>query len=120
MLFNSLHFLIFLPIVIVLYFSIPHKYRWILLLISSFYFYMSWKPEFIILIIISTLIDYFAAIQIYKSNTQRVKRLFLGFSLLSNLGLLFTFKYFNFFSDSIREILSQVSIQLNPFTLKLL
>ncbi|MBI4155166.1 MBOAT family protein [Candidatus Woesearchaeota archaeon] len=120
MLFNSLHFLIFFPIVVVLYFSIPHKYRWVFLLISSYYFYMSWKAEYIILIIISTLIDYIAGIQIFKSQTQRMKNLILCLSLLSNLGLLFAFKYFNFFGDTIREILQVFTIQLNPMTLKVL
>jgi len=120
MLFNSLHFLIFFPIAVVLYFIIPHKYRWVFLLISSYYFYMSWKAEYIILIIISTLIDYIAGIQIYNSKTQRRKNLILCLSLLSNLGLLFAFKYFNFFSDAIREILQVFTIQLNPMTLKVL
>lgn len=120
MLFNSLHFLVFLPIVIALYFSIPHRFRWILLLVSSYYFYMSWKAEYIILIIISTLIDYIAGIQIDKSETKGRKKLFLGFSLLTNFTLLFSFKYFNFFSDSMRAILQQFSIQLNPITLKVL
>jgi len=120
MLFNSLHFLIFFPIVVALYFSIPHKYRWILLLISSYYFYMSWKAEYIILIMISTLIDYFSGIEINKSKTKKRKRTFLVLSLFTNLGLLFAFKYFNFFSDSIRVVLQQFSIQLNPITTKFL
>jgi len=120
MLFNSLHFLIFFPIVVGLYFSIAHKYRWILLLISSYYFYMSWKPEYIILIMISTIIDYIAGIQIHKSITKNRKKLFLSLSLLSNLGLLFAFKYFNFFSDSVRSILKQLSIPFDPITLKIL
>ena len=120
MLFNSIHFLIFFPIVILLYFSIPHKYRWILLLASSYYFYMSWKAEYIILIMISTLVDYISGIQIHKSTSQRRKNLFLGFSLASNFGLLFAFKYFNFFSDSFRILLQQFTIQLSPLTLKVL
>jgi alginate O-acetyltransferase complex protein AlgI len=81
---------------------------------------MSWKPEYIILIMISTLIDYVAGIQIHKSITKKRKQFFLGLSLFSNLGLLFAFKYFNFFSDSVREILQQFSIQLNPITLQVL
>lgn len=55
MIFNSLKFLLFFIIITLTYFSIKHKYRWIVLLIGSYYFYMSWKPEYIILIIISTL-----------------------------------------------------------------
>ncbi|MFH1642599.1 MAG: MBOAT family O-acyltransferase [Nanoarchaeota archaeon] len=120
MLFNSLHFLLFFPIVVIVYFSISHKYRWILLLISSYYFYMSWKAEYIILIMISTLIDYVSGIQIYNSKTQKRKKIYLVLSLLSNLGLLFVFKYLNFFSDSVRTLLQQFSIQLNPITLKVL
>ena len=81
---------------------------------------MSWKAEYIILIIISTLIDYIVGIQIYNSKSKKIKDIFLGLSLFSNLGILFAFKYFNFFSDSVREILQQFSIQLNPITLKVL
>ncbi len=118
--FTSITFLIFFSIVVFLYFSIPHKYRWILLLIASYYFYMSWKPEYIILIMVSTLIDYISGIKMSESKNQRTKTVFLILSLLSNLGLLFAFKYFNFFSDSVREILSLFSIPLSPLTLKVL
>ena len=120
MLFNSIQFLLFFSIVFVLYFSIPHRFRWVLLLISSYYFYMSWKPEYIILIMISTLVDYIAGIQIHESKTQKRKKIFLGFSILSNIGMLFGFKYFNFFSDSFRDVLSSFSIPLDPFTIKVL
>ncbi|MDA1196368.1 MAG: MBOAT family protein [Nanoarchaeota archaeon] len=120
MLFNSLHFLIFFPIVLFIYFSIAHKYRWIVLLLSSYYFYMSWKPEYIILIMISTIIDYIAAIQIEKSESKARKKNFLILSLATNLGLLFAFKYFNFFSESTRAILQHFAIPLDPMTLKVL
>ena len=120
MLFNSLHFLIFFPIILFLYFTIPHKYRWTILLAGSYYFYMSWKAEYIILIMISTLIDYVAGIQIDKAVSRTRKKIFLGLSLFTNLGLLFAFKYFNFFSDSTRIFLQQFAIQLNPLTLKVL
>ncbi len=81
---------------------------------------MSWKAEYIILIMISTLIDYLAGIQIFKSKTQKRKTFFLIISIITNLGLLFAFKYFNFFSESVRAVLQQFSIQLNPITLKVL
>ena len=95
MLFNSLQFLIFLPIVIILYYSTPFKYRWILLLAASYYFYMCWRVNYIFLILFSTLIDYFCARQIEKKKEKRKKRIFLIISLLTNLGLLGTFKYVN-------------------------
>lgn len=120
MLFNSIHFLIFFLLVITLYFSIKHKYRWILLLISSYYFYMSFKLEYIILLMVSTSIAYIAGLQIYQSKTQGRKKLFLGLSILTNLGLLFGFKYFNFFSNSVREFLNLFSIPFHPITLKIL
>src|SRR3989339_515424 len=118
MLFNSLHFLIFFPLVVVLYFSIHHKYRWILLLVSSYYFYMSWKAEYIILIIISTLIDYFVGLKIEQTDNQSKRKRYLIFSLASNLGILFLFKYFNFFSDSFRVLLAQFSIPFNEMHLQ--
>jgi D-alanyl-lipoteichoic acid acyltransferase DltB (MBOAT superfamily) len=61
--FTSITFLIFFPAVVFLYFSLPHKYRWILLLIASYYFYMSWKPEYIILLAFSTLVDFISGIK---------------------------------------------------------
>ena len=61
MLFNSGQFLIFLPIVMVLYFAFPQRYRWAFLLASSYFFYMCWRPEYIVLIVASTVVDYFAA-----------------------------------------------------------
>jgi len=120
MFFNSIQFLIFFPVVVIIYFALPYKYRWIALLIASYYFYMCWKAEYIILIIASTLIDYYAAIQMerHKNKSQRKKYLLL--SLFSNLGLLFAFKYFHFFSDSLQFALNQFNIFYESPTFKLL
>ncbi len=101
MLFNSFHFLVFFPVVVFIYFALPHKWRKHLLLLASWYFYMSWKVEYIFLIIFSTLIDYFAAIKIQKTKNVKRKKNFLYLSLIVNLGTLFAFKYFNFFSENI-------------------
>jgi len=110
MLFNSAEFIIFFPIVALLYFALPHKWRWSLLLVASYYFYMCWKAEYIILIIASTLIDYFAGLRMGKisQKTRRLKYLLL--SLCTNLGLLFAFKYFNFFNESTRAIFNQFNL----------
>ena len=113
MLFNSLQYVIFLPIVVMLYFLIPYKYRIYLLLAASYYFYMCWKVEYIFLILGSTLIDYYAGIQIEKSRTQRRKKRFLVLSILTNLGILFSFKYFNFINDSVRAVFDQFNIFYN-------
>lgn len=110
MLFNSIEFLIFLPIVVIVYFLLNYRHRWIFLLIASYYFYMSWKPEYIILIVVSTLVDYVCGLQMGQAKNQKTKKLLLIISLVSNLGILFCFKYFNFFNDSFREVFHYYSI----------
>lgn len=106
MLFNSTHFLFFFPIVVFLYFLLSPKYRWILLLAASYYFYMSWNPTYLILILTSTVITYLSGIFIYNTNSKRKKKTYLIGSLLSNLSILFMFKYFNFTVESINIIFS--------------
>ncbi len=119
-LFNSFAFAIFLPIVFILYWFMPHKYRWFFLLISSYYFYMSWNPTYIILIFGTTVISYLAAIGIENTMNQMTKRLFLIGVVIVSLGTLFVFKYLNFCLVSLGELLKVFSIQWSPFTLDLL
>ena len=120
MLFNSLHFVVFFPIVVILYFSIPHRFRWIFLVAASYYFYMCWKAEYILLILASTLVDYFAGIKMEEATTKKIRRRFLILSLCSNLGLLFTFKYFNFFSDSFQIVFDSLNLFIDSPTFRLL
>ena len=120
MLFNSLTFLIFFPIVIVLYFALPHRWRWMLLLGASYYFYMSWRPEYALLLLTSTLIDYYAALQMDKCARQSQKRKFLALSLIGNLGLLIAFKYFNFMSENFNLLFTAVNIHYHFPELKVL
>lgn len=103
MLFNSIEFLIFFPIVTILYFLLPHKVRWLLLLVSSCLFYMAFVPKYIIILAVTIIIDYFSGIIIARINPKR-KRLFLIISLLTNIGMLFVFKYFNFFNQNIASL----------------
>lgn len=105
MLFNSIDFLLFLPISIGLYFLTSQKYRWLILLALSYFFYMMWEPKFITLILISTLADYLISIQIYKSKILVRKKLFLVLSIITNLGILITFKYNNFFIQNANELI---------------
>ena len=96
MLFNSLHFIIFLPVVLFLY-NIAGKYKNHLLLVASFYFYMAWNYYFIALLLFSIVIDYFAALSISRLPDESPKRkLYLFLSLFVNLGFLAYFKYTNF------------------------
>jgi len=110
MLFNTIQFVFFLPLIVIFYYLIPQKYRWVLLLAGSYYFYMCWKVEYIFLILASTLIDYFSGIQIEKKKTKKGKLPFLILSLITNLGLLFAFKYFNFFSESFDLLFQKINI----------
>ncbi len=80
---------------------------------ASYYFYMCWKVEYVILIIISTLVDYIAGIQMGKATDKSRKRKFLVLSLVINLGLLFVFKYYNFFNDSARAVFNHFNIFYN-------
>ena len=100
MLFDSVEFLVFLPLIVGLYYLLPHRFRWVLLLIGSYVFYGSWKVEFLLLIMYSTCVDYLAAIRIEKAGEKVRKRFWLTLSLISNFGVLFIFKYFNFFIGS--------------------
>lgn len=104
MFFNSIHYLLFFPIVVILYFITPYKYRWALLLIASYYFYMVWKPIYILLIILSTLIDYYCSIQMGKIEIKSKRLPYITISIVSNLLILGAFKYFNFFNTAAHDI----------------
>lgn len=104
MLFNSLHFLVFFPIVFFLYFMVPARWQQVLLLAASVYFYMAWKPLYIFIILGTVTVDYLAALQIEKCVDARRRTLFLVASLCVNLGILFLFKYFNFFVSTANDL----------------
>jgi D-alanyl-lipoteichoic acid acyltransferase DltB (MBOAT superfamily) len=110
MLFNSLHYLIYLPIVVGGYYLCPHRWRWLLLLIASYYFYMCWKAEYAILLLISTSVAYAAGLGIAGTEDEGKRKRYLWSSLTALLGILFTFKYYNFVSDSLRALLAKFSI----------
>ena len=110
MLFNSIDYLLFLPVVVALYFSIPAKLRWILLLIASYYFYMCWKAEYVILILFTTLLDYAVALKIAGSSSRKIKKRWLVLSIAVNLGMLAGFKYLNFFSQSVNMVFDEFNI----------
>lgn len=112
MLFNSLHFLIFFPVVTTLYFLLPHRFRWQLLLVASCYFYMAFRPVYILILVFTIIIDYTAAILIENSEGRRRQLLLLA-SIFANLGVLAFFKYYNFFNQSLRELLGVVGLSLH-------
>lgn len=100
MLFNSINFLIFFSLVTSLYFLLPHKFRWILLLLSSCYFYMAFVPIYILILAFAIIIDYFAGIYI-ENTTGKKKHAILICSLAANIGILVLFKYYNFINTNL-------------------
>ena len=118
MLFNSLNFAIFFPCVFLLYWLLPSRFRIYILFISSYYFYMSWNAKYVILILFTTIVSYTAAILLERCKTQSAKRFILVLTLLSCLGVLFTFKYFNFFSQALSDFMKAFAINLHPVTLQ--
>lgn len=118
--FNSWQFLVFLPIVIIGYYLLPHKIRWIWLLIASYYFYMSWNPWLVFLIAGTTLVSYLAAILIEKTPKKGLKKFYLILTLVICLGCLVFFKYFNFLSQSVIDFLNFFKLNLPSFALDLI
>ncbi|MCD7826949.1 MAG: MBOAT family protein [Clostridiales bacterium] len=125
--FNSIHFLIFFPAVLLVYFVIPKKVRYIWLLAASYYFYMSWNAKYAILIAFSTVATYLCGIIIEQLSLKEdnlryyLKRLTLALGIISNLLILFMFKYLDFTIDSINAVLGHFNISLieNNFDLLL-
>src|SRR3989338_3305021 len=93
MLFNSLHFFIFFPFVTLAYFWCPQRFRWLLLLLASVYFYMAFIPVYVLILFFTIIIDYFAGILIERTR----KKSYLVMSIIANVSVLFVFKYYNFF-----------------------
>jgi D-alanyl-lipoteichoic acid acyltransferase DltB (MBOAT superfamily) len=103
MLFNSLSFYVFFPIVTAGYFLLPHRWRWAWLLAASAYFYMSFIPVYILILGVTILVDYVAGIVIERSEGRR-RKAFLILSIVANLGMLGFFKYFNFLNTNLAGI----------------
>ncbi|HEY5750355.1 MAG TPA: MBOAT family O-acyltransferase [Chryseolinea sp.] len=103
MLFNSVSFLLFFPIVTLIYFLLPHRWRWLHLLVASCVFYMFFVPYYIVILFVTILIDYFAGIWIERSEGRKKKR-YLLFSIISTCLVLFVFKYYNFFIDNFNGV----------------
>lgn len=110
MTFVSLEFGAFFLVVTVTYFLFPIKWRWVLLLLASYFFYGFYNPAYVLLLLISTSIDFYAGKRIAKSSDKKRKRHWLYFSVLSNLSILFFFKYFNFFIGEINELAGSLGV----------
>ena len=111
--FNSVHFLIFFPIVVLGYFVVPKKIKNLWLLIASYYFYMSWKPVYALLIFFSTLSTYLRGLAIDKSKSKVGAKAVLTVNIIINIAILFYFKYFNFFIEIITSLVPGLQLQQN-------
>lgn len=123
MLFNSLSFAIFLPIVFILYWFVLRgrkKEQNILLLASSFYFYACWDWRFLFLLVFSIGLDYFSGLQIETSKNKKTATFWLVLSIAINLGFLGFFKYYNFFADSFADLIGGLGFVVHPWTLKII
>ena len=119
MTFNSLQYLAFLPVVVVLYRLFPRRGRQWLLLVASYVFYGAWDWRFLGLLAVSTITDYTVGRRLAVTEDERSRRLLLMVSLAVNLGILGTFKYYGFFMDGLEDLLGSVGLEPNLGTLEL-
>src|SRR3954454_8174799 len=100
MLFNSLQFALFFPIVTALFYLLPHRMRWMLLVVASCVFYMAFIPAYILILAVTIAVDYTAAIYI-ENSTGAVRKRWLIFSVISTCLVLMAVKYLNFFNQNV-------------------
>lgn len=120
MLFNSLEFLCFFPLVCLGYFLIPHKFRWIWLLAASYFFYMCWNASYALLILFSTAATWITGLLVEKNKLKSRKKLYLAICVIVNLAILFVFKYFNFFLSTIYSVWDLFGVTYQPIQFSLL
>lgn len=122
MLFNSLQFLIFFPIVLLVYYILPSKIRYIWLLVASYYFYMCWNAKYALLLLFSTIVTYLSGLlmELIKNKDEitdekriKLKKWCVAGSFILNLLVLFFFKYFEFAIENLNRVFNMAGIELN-------
>jgi D-alanyl-lipoteichoic acid acyltransferase DltB (MBOAT superfamily) len=108
--FNSVPFLVFFTILTILYFSISNRSRWILLLFASFFFYIFSQPSYLLLILLFIVVNYFLVLWMGREPILSKRKKILLISLTSHLGVLFAFKYYNFFNHSLQAFLGHFNL----------
>ena len=104
MLFNSIGYLIFLPVTVLLYYALPFRWRWAVLLAASYFFYLLWRAEFVVVLITATLVSYLAALKMGELTNKKQRFKYLIPSIVINLGMLVFFKYLGFFTEIANQI----------------
>jgi D-alanyl-lipoteichoic acid acyltransferase DltB (MBOAT superfamily) len=110
MVFNSYEFLFFFPVVTALYFLLPHRMRWVLLLLASCGFYMAFVPKYILILFFTIIVDYFAGLGIARAQGA-ARKVLLVVSLVANIGVLVYFKYFDFIIGNLNAIAAATNWQ---------
>ncbi|TFH43699.1 MAG: MBOAT family protein, partial [Chrysiogenales bacterium] len=106
----SFQYVVFFTLVVALFFAFPQRFRWAFLLTASYFFYMWWDPKYALLLLSTTIIVYATGILMHDKS-QRIKKLCVALSVISNLGILFVFKYFNFFNNSVRDLFAAMGME---------
>jgi D-alanyl-lipoteichoic acid acyltransferase DltB (MBOAT superfamily) len=117
MVFTSLEFVAFLPVMLALYWLLPKRWQNPLLLVGSYVFYGAWDVRFLSLLWISTAVDFLVGKRVAEQSVRSRRRLLVGLSLATNLGILGFFKYFDFFAESFSALLAGIGLSVSPFLL---
>ncbi len=115
MLFNSIQFAIFFPVVVGIYFLIPKRFRWLFLLVASYFFYINLKAKYALILAFITLINYASGILIEKANKLSIKKVYLITGFILSLSPLFFFKYLNFFNSNIWTLFQSGNLNYSTF-----
>ena len=117
MVFNSIAFLIFLPIVVLLFYLLPHKWRWLMLLAASCVFYMWFVPKYILILLVTIVIDYSAGILMERyADQHKLKKTFFVISIVSTLAVLLVFKYLNFLTANLDQLCASLGMETHLLT----
>ena len=117
MVFNSIEFLIFLPLVVVLFYLLPHKWRWLMLLAASCVFYMWFVPKYILILLVTIVIDYAAGLLMERhAERPKLKKTFLVISIVSTLMVLMIFKYLGFITENLDRLCASLGMEIHLVT----
>ena len=117
MVFNSIAFLIFLPIVVLLFYLLPHKWRWLMLLAASCVFYMWFVPKYILILLVTIVIDYGAGVLMERyADRHKLKKTFFVISIVSTLAVLLVFKYLNFLTANLDQLCASLGMETHFLT----
>lgn len=118
--FTSINFLLFVFVVVILNYLTPQKWRWVLLLTASYYFYLNWQPIYAILLVVTTIITYVCSLQLYKEKRNNKRKLICIIACVLPLCSLAVFKYYNFITNNVTGVLSYLHLYIEMPKLNLL